>query len=144
MPLLESVAGEPVSTEVLGSAPYRLTDAERLLLQPSPADPASRATGLLRTRRVPVAEVTLTVLQSRLPGRRLGNIPWPELLREDPVVLAGASRVLTRIQTGYGYLDAAGWEQPVKSTALLEVPGGPFALVKSGFYSEFTSLVPER
>lgn len=140
--LLESIASGPVSAEVFATAPCLLTDSERLLLQPSAADTAARGTGLLRTHRgIPVADVTIVLLPARRPRRHEDDIPWARLLHEDPAVLQGCHRSVTRIRTGRGYLDAAGHEQPVRSTALLENPGtGPVMLAVSGFYAEFAAL----
>lgn len=143
--LLETLAGGPVSVEMFGTTHYLLPDRERLLLQPAAADTAVRGTGLLRTHRgIPVAEVTAVLLPSRQPRRQDDEVPWACLLREDPAVLRGCRRSVTRMRTrrgNSGYLDAAGHDLPVCSSALLESPAtGPVMLVSQGFYAEFTAL----
>jgi hypothetical protein len=141
--VLSAVAGGPVDAELLGTGPHELTGSERLLLLPAPDSAAYRGTGLLRTRRgVPVADVTATVLPARLPRPAdPEHIPWPGLLREDPAVYAGARRRLIMLRTGRGYLDAGGWPQLVRATALLSIPGaGPAVLLSAGYYTEFTDM----
>jgi hypothetical protein len=141
--VLSAVAGGPVGAELLGAGPHELTASERLLLRPAPGSAAYRGTGLLRTRRgVPVADVTATVLPARLPRPAdPEHIPWPGLLREDHAIYADARRRLIMLRTGRGYLDAGGWPQPVRTTALLTIPGtGPAVLLSAGYYAEFTDM----
>lgn len=145
-PLLESIAGGPVVAEVFAARPYVLPDSARLLLRPGPADTAFRGAGMLRTHRgIPVAETTLTVMPSRMSIEDPGNIPWPDVLREAPSVFRGAVRRPVATRSGTGYLDAAGWPQPVRVTALIESPGtGPAALAETAFYAEFAALAAVR
>jgi hypothetical protein len=140
--LLEELARTQIRIEVLGRADRELTAAEHHRLDAGPITAGHHRTGLLRTASgIVVAETSLVILPARIPPHVRAALAGTRIPVGKILAPLGVQRLDRRALCRHGYLDTAGGDIAVDSSAVLTLDGEKVAIATERITGEFCRLI---
>jgi hypothetical protein len=136
--LLEELGRTQIRIEVLGRIDRELTAAEHYRLDAGPITAGHHRTGLLRTASgMVVAETTLVILLERIPPHARAALAGTDTPVGKILASLGVQRVDRRALCRHGYLDTAGGDVAVESSAVLALDGVKVAIATERITGDF-------
>jgi hypothetical protein len=140
--LLEELARTQIRIEVLGRAERELTAAEHYRLEAGPVTAGHHRTGLLRTvSGVVAAETSLVILPQRIPPHARAALAGTRIPVGKILAPLGAQRADRRALHRHGWLDTAGGDVAVESSAVLTLNGVKVAIATERITGDFCRLI---
>jgi len=140
--LLEELAHTQIRIEVLGRADRELTADEHFRLDAGPITAGHYRTGLLRTASGMVAaEASLVILSQRIPPHARAALVDTDVPAGKILAPLGAQRQDRRALCRHSWVDTAGGDVVVESSAVLALDGAKVAIASERITGALCRLV---